>query len=458
MDRNTYEAVRAHLARGPALVQGDAACAWGALLAGCRFFAGYPITPATEVAEEMARLLPELGGTYIQMEDEIGSMGAVIGASWVGLRSMTATSGPGFSLMQENLGYACMTETPCVVVDVQRSGPSTGQPTEPAQGDVMQARWGSHGDYEMIALAPSSVQECLELTLDAFNLADRFRNPVVVLTDGEVGHLREKIVLPAYRAVRWAERPRAQGPREEYIPFGEGKGGVPPMARFGEGYRVYVTGLTHTEKGLPATDDAQAHTRLVTRLCRKIRDAAPELERVEARWLEDAEGAVITYGIAARPALAAVRRLRRRGVKVGYLRLVGLWPFPEAAVAAAARAVKTVLVPEMNLGQLVHPVREAAGGRCRVESLPKVGGEIHTPMEIEEALAALLSRRRAAGTGGRKTRSAAAKKKPRTAAAKKTAAKTRSRADKKGAPKKKVKKTPKKRAPKKATARKKQKK
>jgi 2-oxoglutarate ferredoxin oxidoreductase subunit alpha len=393
MNREEYERIRKVLGASPAFAQGDIACAYGAVLAGCTFFAGYPITPATETAEKMAVLLPKVGGTYIQMEDEIASIGAIIGASWTGAKAMTTTSGPGFSLMQENIGYACMTETPCVIINVQRSGPSTGQPTEPAQGDMMQARWGSHGDYEMIALAPNSVQESMELVIEAFNLSERYRNPVIVLTDGEVGHMREKIVIPAFDDIRAVDRETPKVPREEYVPFAGGESAVPPMAAFGQGYRTYVTGLTHTEKGLPATGSAEEHTKLVTRLCEKIRKNSADLEWVEERFMEEAEYAVVSYGVASRVALNAVRQLRDAKKKVGYVRLVGLWPFPEERIFELARQVKGILVPEMNLGQILHPVREAAEGNCRVDLLPKVGGEIHTPAEIMEAVEKLMAPR-----------------------------------------------------------------
>ncbi|MGD2153688.1 MAG: 2-oxoacid:acceptor oxidoreductase subunit alpha [Gemmatimonadales bacterium] len=391
MDERDYTAVRRLLGESPAFIQGDVACAYGAVLAGCRFFAGYPITPATETSESMASLMPRVEGTYIQMEDEIASIAAVIGASWAGQKAMTTTSGPGFSLMQENIGYACMTETPCVIVNVQRSGPSTGQPTEPAQGDMMQSRWGSHGDYEIIALVPSSVQECLDLVIEAFNLAERFRVPVIVLTDAEVGHMREKTVIPEFKDVHLVERERPTVPRESYVPFGGGAAAVPPMAIFGLGYRTYVTGLTHTEMGLPATSSAAEHTKLVSRLCEKIRQASDSLVKVEERYLDGAEYAVVSYGITSRVALNAVRTLRRRKKKVGYLRLIGLWPFPEDRLFQLGKQVKGILVPEMNLGQIVHPVREAVAGKCRVAQLPKIGGAIHTPADIVEAVEKLMT-------------------------------------------------------------------
>jgi len=366
--------------------QGDVACAYGALLGGCTFFAGYPITPATEVAESIARLMPRVGGACLQMEDEIASLAAVIGASWAGRKAMTATSGPGFSLMQENLGYACMSETPCVIVDVQRSGPSTGQPTEPAQGDMMQARWGSHGDYELIALAPASVQECVDLTRDAFNLAEQYRTPVLVMTDGEVGHMREKIVLPAPEEIELVDRTPPETDREAFVPFAARKGGVPAMANFGTGFHTYVTGLTHDERGLPATDDADKHTALVERLCRKITDATETLTRVESDLEKGAEVGILSYGISARSAGGAVRLLRADGVKVSHLRLIGVYPFPEKVVSEFAASVKRVVVPEMNLGQICHTVREVAEGAARVERVSRIGGEIIRPPEIAAAV------------------------------------------------------------------------
>ncbi len=362
--------------------QGDIACTYGALLGGCGFFAGYPITPATEIAESMARLLPLLGGAVNQMEDEIASLSAVIGASWTGARAMTATSGPGFSLMQEGLGYACMSETPCVVVNVQRSGPSTGQPTEPAQGDMLQARWGTHGDHEMIVLAPASVQECLDLTREAFNLAERYRNPVLVMTDGEVGHMREKIVLPAAAELEIESRRQPDVPPGEFVPFRAGDDKVPGMAAFGTGYHTYVTGLTHKESGLPTTDSAEEHTRLVERICAKITDDVEALSRIEIDTEEGAETGIVSYGISSRGAAGAVKLLRAAGVKVSHLRLITVFPFPEQAIRDFAAPLKRVIVPEMNLGQVVHCVREAVEGAAKVEVLARIGGEIIRPDEI----------------------------------------------------------------------------
>ncbi|MHC4469663.1 MAG: 2-oxoacid:acceptor oxidoreductase subunit alpha [Planctomycetota bacterium] len=385
-DRIDIDAVLRALPQDVAFTQGDVACAYGALLGGCTFFAGYPITPATEVAEAMSRLLPRVGGVCAQMEDEIASVSAIVGASWAGRRAMTATSGPGFSLMQEGIGYACMTETPCVIVNVQRSGPSTGQPTEPAQGDMMQARWGSHGDYEVIALAPASVQECVDLTRDAFNLAEEYRCPVFVMTDGEVGHMREKIEIPAKAEIDIRERHRPTTDPDGFVPFQARNGKVPELADFGTGYHTYVTGLTHRESGLPATDDAEEHTRLVRRICDKITDDVERLTRVELDEEKGASVGIVSYGISARSAQGAVRLLRADGRKVSCLRLLTLFPFPERVVREFAEPLDRIVVPEMNLGQICHVVREAVEGAARIERVSKIGGEIITPQEVIHAV------------------------------------------------------------------------
>jgi 2-oxoglutarate ferredoxin oxidoreductase subunit alpha len=377
--------IRGVLGNNKQFILGDMACVYGGILAGCSFFGGYPITPASEIAEGMARLLPRVGGTYIQMEDEIGSIAAVIGASWGGSKSMTATSGPGFSLMMENYGYAVMTETPCVIVNVQRTGPSTGQPTLGAQGDMMQVRWGTHGDIEAIALAPSTVQECLDFTIEAFNLAEKYRNPVCVMTDGEVGHLRERIIIPDEKDLKIVNRHPATIDKKKFIPFSESqtrKSKVPDFPTFGTGYRTYVTGLTHNEKGFPATDKQKDHEKLIKRITSKISDDIEKLTMVEKTNLEDANIAFVTYGASARPAETAMELGRQKGIKVGLLRLKMVWPFPEKVIHKLAKDVDTIIVPEMNLGQIVHPVREAACGQCEVISAPKVGGEIHLPDEL----------------------------------------------------------------------------
>jgi len=370
---------------GKHFMEGDVACAEGAIAAGCRFFAGYPITPATEVAERMAQRMPEVGGIYVQMEDEISSMAAVIGASYAGVKSMTATSGPGFSLMQENIGLAVMTETPCVIVNVMRGGPSTGQPTKPAQQDVMQAKWGSHGDYEIIALAPNSVQEMFDLTIEAFNLSEIYRIPVIVLGDEIVGHMWERLTIPLKEAIEIVNRKKPQVPPEKYAPFKSDKDLVPSMAIFGQGYHFYATGLTHDETGRPQTDSAEAQRKLVQRLCDKIRKNVDKIAKVEKVMLEDADLAVVAYGITSRAALSAVRKARQEGIKAGLLRIVTVWPFPDKYVAEIAKQVKTLVVPEMNYGQLVREVERAAK-ETPVKFLPKLGEEPHKPVEILDAL------------------------------------------------------------------------
>lgn len=384
--KRDYKLIRKILGEKVQFLLGDMACVYGALLAGCSFFAGYPITPASEIAEGMARLLPRIGGTYIQMEDEIGSIAAVIGASWGGAKAMTATSGPGFSLMMENYGYAVMTETPCVIVNVQRTGPSTGQPTLGAQGDMMQVRWGTHGDIEAIALSPSTVQECLELTVEAFNLSEKYRHPVFVMTDGEIGHLRERAIIPDEKDLKIIDRVEATIEKDKFIPFSESQTRknckVPDFPTFGSGYRVYVTGLTHDEKGLPSTDSQEDHERLIKRIVSKILDDADKLVSVEEQYLDDAEIAFVTYGASARVAEAVVERARNEGIKAGLLRLKIVWPFPEKIVRKLAERVDKIIVPEMNLGQIYHPIREAVAGNCEVISAPKIGGEIHRPEEL----------------------------------------------------------------------------
>jgi 2-oxoglutarate ferredoxin oxidoreductase subunit alpha len=370
-------------------ILGDMACVYGGLIAGCSFFAGYPITPASEVAEGAARMFPKVKGTYIQMEDEIGSIAAVIGAAWGGAKSMTATSGPGFSLMMENYGYAVMTETPCVIVNVQRTGPSTGQPTLGAQGDMMQARWGTHGDFQAIAFAPSTVQECMDFTIEAFNLAEKYRNPVCVMTDGEVGHLRERVIIPDEKDLKLINRVQATIDKEKFIPFTNSqtrKSKVPDFPTFGTGYRTYVTGLTHNEKGFPATDKQDDHEKLVHRITTKISDDASKLVMVEKQNLDDAKIAIVAYGATARPAGSAMEMARAKGKKIGLLRLKIVWPFPEKEIEKLAKNVDKIIVPEMNLGQIVHPVREYVYGQCEVISAPKIGGEMHHPTEIYKYL------------------------------------------------------------------------
>lgn len=360
---------------------GNVAAAEGAIRAGCRFFAGYPITPSTEIAERMAFRLPQVGGVFIQMEDELGSMAAILGASWGGMKAMTATSGPGLSLMQENIGLGAMTETPCVVVDVQRGGPSTGMPTLVAQADVMQARWGSHGDYEIIALAPSSVQECFDLTIRAFNLSEKYRTPVILLMDESVGHMSERVVIPPPEEIILVERKKPMVPPEAYHAYEPEEDMVPPMACAGEGYNVHVTGLTHDERGYPAATDPEVQARLVRRLCDKIRIHEPEMRDLDELAMDDADVVVVSYGISTRPSRAAVKEARRKGYKVGFIQLRTIWPFPEEYFQTIAERVNAFIVVEINYGQLSLEV-ERVVGKGRVHLLPKLGGDIHRPEEV----------------------------------------------------------------------------
>ncbi len=371
---------------GEFFMMGDIACAEGAISAGCRFFAGYPITPATEVAEHMSYRMPEVDGTYIQMEDELGSMAAVLGASWGGVKAMTATSGPGFSLMMENLGLGIMTETPCVLVNVQRAGPSTGLPTLAAQGDMMQARWGTHGPYEIIALAPSSPQELFDLTIRAFNLSEKYRLPVLVMTDAEVGHMTEKVVIPPPEEIELYPRRLVTVPPEEYLPFKSDKDLVPPMAVFGQGYRFHATGLTHDERGYPDTADDSAQWPLIQRLIDKIRVNKRDIIQLEEKNLEDAEVVICSYGISARTAMWPAELAREEGIKVGLLRLITVWPFPEERVRELARKVKAFVVPELNFGQIALEVERCAAGQAEVILVPHPGGDVHEPEKVLEAI------------------------------------------------------------------------
>jgi 2-oxoglutarate ferredoxin oxidoreductase subunit alpha len=372
---------------GSFFMDGDTACAEGAICAGCRFFGGYPITPATEIAERMARRLPQVDGTYIQMEDEIASINAVLGASWAGVRAMTATSGPGFSLMMENLGLGIITETPCVLVNVQRAGPSTGMPTLVGQGDMMQARWGSHGHYEIIALAPSSPQELFDLTIRAFNLAEKYRLPVLVMTDETVGHMTERVVIPPLEEIEHYPRRKPEAPPGDgYLPYQPGPDGVPPMAGAGEGYRIHVTGLTHDERGYPATVSVEAQQRLVQRLIRKIRDNCDDIIELQEEQVEGAEVVVVAYGISARTAARPVRIAREMGLKVGLLKLVTVWPFAEDRIRALAAQVKAFVVPEINMGQIALEVERCAGGQAQTILVPHAGGDLHHPDDVLQAI------------------------------------------------------------------------
>lgn len=360
-------------------VQGNEACALGALKAGCTFFAGYPITPSTEIAEVMSRKLPQMGGHFVQMEDEIAAVGAIIGASWAGQKVVTATSGPGISLMQENIGYAVMTETPIVIINMQRGSPSTGQPTRSAQADMMQTKWGSHGDYETIALAPSSVQECFDYTIKAFNLAEKYRCPVFVMADEIVGHMREKITIPEKVEIIPRQMPEKV---ENYIPFDAPENSTTPMPSFGQGFNIHVTGLTHDKRGYPSTDDEETHTQLVTRLCDKITKNTNDITLIEHEFIDDAETIVLSYGIPSRSALTAVKQARQQGLKVGYIKLGAVWPFPIDTLQELTKNAKRIIVPELNLGQVYLEVDRVLGKHAKVELLPKIGGALHTPSEI----------------------------------------------------------------------------
>ena len=370
---------------GQFFINGDEACAEGAISAGCRFFAGYPITPATEIAERMSRRLPEIGGVYVQMEDEIASMNAILGASWAGVKSMTSTSGPGFSLMMENLGLGVMLETPCVVANVQRAGPSTGLPTLVGQGDMMQAKWGSHGVYEIIAIVPSSPQEMFDFTITAFNLSEKYRVPVLLMADETVGHMSEKVVMRRVASEELVQRRRPTAPPGKYWPYQPDSDLVPPMAIAGEGYRFHVTGLTHDERGYPEMT-AAAQERLVRRLVDKIRLNRKDIINYEEVGTEDAEVVVCAYGITARVARRAVQQARDEGIRAGLLRLITVWPFAEDRVRELSQQVKAFVVPEINYGQIVLEVERCAGGRAKTLLLPHMGGGMHQPQTILEGM------------------------------------------------------------------------
>ena len=369
------------------LVQGNEAVAEGAIAAGARFFAGYPITPSTEIAETLARRLPEVGGHFLQMEDEIASMAAVIGASLAGTKALTATSGPGFSLMQENIGYAAMAQIPCVVVDVMRGGPSTGLPTEPSQGDVMQARWGTHGEHSIIALVPSSVHECFTLTVEAFNLAERFRTPVVILSDACVGHMREAVALPVPDEVESVARREPEQDYEELRFLIPSPDNIVPLPALSSRHRVHVTGLVYRlTSGAPVTGDPRVAQDLGRYMREKIYHHREEIVRVEEVEMEDAEVAIFAYGSVARSARAALRWARAQGARVGLVRPLTLWPFPTEAVDHMAGQVRTVIVPEMNLRQMAWEVQAAVAGRAKVVDHGRVDGKLIRPEEIQELI------------------------------------------------------------------------
>ncbi len=365
---------------GEHFMNGDFACAEGAIAAGCRFFAGYPITPATEISEALSRRMPQVGGIFIQMEDELASMNAILGASCAGVKSMTATSGPGFSLMMENFGLGIMMEIPCVLVNIQRGGPSTGLPTMVGQQDMMQARWGSHGDYEVIALTPSSPQEMFDYTIKAFNLSEKYRLPVLIMSDEIVGHMTEKVVIPKKGDIHIVNRKKPKRGPDKYLMYRPEKDLVPCMANAGEGYKVIATGLTHDEKGYPDMS-AEAEEKLITRLCDKIRKNKDDIIEFEVSELDDAEIIVAAYGSPARSALRAIRLARKEGIKAGLIRIITVWPFPEEKILELATKARAIIVPEINKGQIVREVERCSKSRCEIISLPKLA-RIHTPYEI----------------------------------------------------------------------------
>lgn len=362
-------------------ISGNIACAEAAIIAGCRFFAGYPITPSSEIMEHMAARLPSVNGIFIQMEDELASMAAILGASCAGVKSMTATSGPGFSLMMENIGLGAMLEIPCVVVNVMRGGPSTGLPTLVGQADVMQARWGSHGDYEIIAVAPQSPQEFFDCTIKAFNLAEQYRVPTIVLADEVVGHMVESVVIPEKSEIKLYERRKPDTMKGECNKYGASELLIPPMSCAGDGYKVHFTGLTHDERGYPVID-AETQDRLVRRLVDKIRKNASKIIEYESVELEDAEIVIVAYGITARVARKTVELARNLGIKAGLLRLITIWPFPEQKIDELAEHIDGFVVAEINYGQIYYEVERCTHGKCRVELVPKLGGDIHHPKEI----------------------------------------------------------------------------
>jgi 2-oxoglutarate ferredoxin oxidoreductase subunit alpha len=370
---------------GAHYLDGDFACGEGAMAAGCRFVAGYPITPSTEVVERISRRFPLMGGVFIQMEDELASMAAIVGASWTGTKSMTVTSGPGFSLMMENIGLAAMMETPCVVVNVQRGGPSTGLPTMTGQADMMQARWGSHGDYEVIALSPQSPQEAFDLMIDAFNLAELYRVPVMFMMDECVGHMTEKVVIPPAEEIDIVPRKLTSQNPAEYRPYQVNGRHMPEFARAGDGYRFHTTGLTHDERGYPVMS-AECQQVCVSRLVDKIRKNADKIVRFDEEQTDGADVVLVTYGITARVARMGIDLARKKGVKVGVIRLIVVWPFPEKRIRELAPKVKAFVVPEINYGQMVLEVERCAAGQAPAILVPHAGGGVHDPNDICEAI------------------------------------------------------------------------
>jgi 2-oxoglutarate ferredoxin oxidoreductase subunit alpha len=365
------------------LTTGNEACAEAAIVAGMRFFAGYPITPSSEIAEVLSYRLPQVGGVFIQMEDEISSMATIIGASLAGMKSMTATSGPGFSLMQENIGYASMAEVPCVIVNVQRGGPSTGLPTLPSQADVMQARWGTHGDHPVIVIAPSTVREIYDWTIKAFNYAEWLRVPTILLLDEIIAHINEKLVIPRSEELEIIDRIRTTESPKTYKPYRNNETDIPPSADFGAGYRYNVTGLSHDETGFPTNDPVKIDA-LYNRLNRKIVRYRNDIIVCRKDYLDDADICVVAYGSSARSARRAIRLARKEGIKVGLFQPYVLWPFPDKELRAISQRIKLFIVPEMNLGQIGHEV--ACATCCDVVKVNRVDGVLITPQEILEKI------------------------------------------------------------------------
>jgi 2-oxoglutarate ferredoxin oxidoreductase subunit alpha len=374
---------------GSHFLDGDHACCEGALAAGARFSSGYPITPSTEVVERFAARVPKVGGTFIQMEDELAASITLQGAVWGGAKAFTVTSGPGFSLMMEHLGYAVMTETPCVFVDVQRGGPSTGLPTLPAQGDMMQCRWGSHGDYEIIALCPNSPQECFDLTIKAFNYAEKYRTPVLVMMDEVVGHMTEKVIIPPADQIEIEPRHFTTKDPNNFHLYAPDEDQVPEMAHLGQGYSMHVTGLTHDNRGYPNMTPAVQDT-LMKRLQGKIRDNVDEITLCEEVDIEGADVVVVSYGITSRVAQRAIDLANAQGMKVGKFRIITAWPFPERRIREIASHIKAFVVPELNLGQMVREVERAANGQCKTRLVSHAGGSVHRPEDILNAIVEVL--------------------------------------------------------------------
>lgn len=367
------------------MMQGNVAVAEGAIDAGCRFYAGYPITPSSEIAEHLSKRLPSLGGKFIQMEDEIAAMGAVLGASLGGLKSLTATSGPGFSLKQENIGYACIAEIPVVVVNVMRGGPSTGLPTLPSQGDVMQARWGTHGDHPIIALTPASVRETYDMTVQAFNMSEKYRIPVILLLDEIIGHVYEKVTLPEPDQLVIINRKKPTVSPEEYLPYKTDDSLIPEMANFGEGYRYHVTGLVHDETGFP-TNKSEKIEEMLLRLNSKLLKYQDEIMQFEETEVQDAEIGIVAYGSSSRSARTAMKLAREEGLKVGMIRIQTLWPFPSGRIFDFSQKVSDIIVPELNLGQIAHEVEHAVQGKVKIHRVNKINGEPIHPNEILEKI------------------------------------------------------------------------